>query len=155
MASAPGAFAADVDIYGVIDLGLHYAKSSSAPHAMTMDSGITKGSRFGFKGKENLGNGYAAFFMLESGITADGGAMAGQKNGTLFDRVSSLGGTAPWGRIEVGRLGALGSGVTGSIFLNGFTPFGNLYKEAQALQVKDAAKTDKVKSAMLGICHSF
>lgn len=35
----------------------------------------------------------------------------------------------------MGRLGALGSGVTGSIFLSGYTTFGNLYKEAQALQI--------------------
>lgn len=46
-----------------------------------------------------------------------------------------MGISAPWGKVEMGRLGALGSGVTGSIFLNGFTPFGNLYKESQALQI--------------------
>ena len=133
-AFASGAFAMDVDVYGVVDLGMHWTNSNTAKHAFVMDSGITKGSRVGMRGKENLGGGYSAIFNLETGFNADTGEFDNTNN-RLFNRGASLGISAPWGKVEMGRLGALGSGVTGSIFLNGFTPFGNLYKESQALQI--------------------
>lgn len=132
--AAGGTSAAEVDVYGVIDLGLHYVNSDSAPASGAMDSGISKGSRIGMRGKEPLGNGWSAIFTLESGFLADSGEFDNTKN-RLFNRGASVGLSAPWGKIEMGRLGALGSGVTGSIFLNGYTTFGNLYREAQALQV--------------------
>ena len=131
---ASGAFAMDVDVYGVVDLGMHWTNSNTSKHAFVMDSGITKGSRVGMRGKENLGGGYSAIFNLETGFNADTGEFDNTSN-RLFNRGASLGISAPWGKVEMGRLGALGSGVTGSIFLNSFTPFGNLYKESQALQI--------------------
>ena len=133
-AFASGAFAMDVNVYGVVDLGMHWTNSNTSKHAFVMDSGITKGSRVGMRGKENLGGGYSAIFNLETGFNADTGEFDNTSN-RLFNRGASLGISAPWGKVEMGRLGALGSGVTGSIFLNGFTPFGNLYKESQALQI--------------------
>ena len=54
-AFASGAFAMDVDVYGVVDLGMHWTNSNPSKHAFVMDSGITKGSRVGMRGKENLG----------------------------------------------------------------------------------------------------
>lgn len=126
--------AADVTVYGVVDSGLYYTKASGSDATLEMASGITKGSRVGLRGKELLGNGYSVIFNLESGFTVDDGALDNTNN-RLFNRGASLGVAAPWGKVEMGRLGALGSGVTGSIFLNSYTTFGNLYKEAQALQV--------------------
>lgn len=49
-----GAFAMDVNVYGVVDLGMHWTNSNTSKHAFVMDSGITKGSRVGMRGKENL-----------------------------------------------------------------------------------------------------
>lgn len=132
---AGSACAMDTQVYGVVDLGVHWTDSqASDTSSFTMDSGITKGSRVGLRGGENLGNGYGVIFNLETGFTADTGEFDNTK-GRLFNRGASLGVTTPWGKAEFGRLGALGSGVTGSIFLNAVTPFGNLYKEAQALQI--------------------
>ncbi len=132
---AGSACAMDTEIYGVVDLGLHWTDSqASDTSSFSMDSGITKGSRVGLRGSESLGNGYGVIFNLETGFYADTGEFDNSK-GRLFNRGASLGVTSPWGKAEFGRLGALGSGVTGSIFLNAVTPFGNLYKEAQALQI--------------------
>lgn len=44
--------AADVDVYGVIDSGLYYTKSSGGDATLEMASGISKGSRVGMRGKE-------------------------------------------------------------------------------------------------------
>ena len=63
-AFASGAVAMDVDVYGIVDLGMHWTKSNTSKHAFVMDSGITKGSRVGMRGKENLGGGYSAIFNL-------------------------------------------------------------------------------------------
>ena len=61
-AFASGAFAMDVDVYGVVDLGMHYTKSDTSKHSFAMDSGITKGSRVGMRGKEELGGGVLGDF---------------------------------------------------------------------------------------------
>lgn len=126
--------AANVDVYGIVDTGLHYSKADSGDTTVTMDSGITKGSRVGLIGSEDLGGGYKAVFNLETGFTVDDGALDNTKN-RLFNRNAYLGLVTPYGEVRFGRQGALGSGVNGSVFLNSFTVFGNLYKEAQALQI--------------------
>ena len=41
--------AATVDVYGVVDTGLHYVKADSGDTSVTMDSGISKGSRVGLR----------------------------------------------------------------------------------------------------------
>ena len=61
--------------------------------------------------------------------------MDGECAGDPFNRNAYLGVASPYGEVRFGRQGALGSGVNGSIFLNSYTVFGNLYKEAQALQI--------------------
>lgn len=65
--------AADVDVYGIVDVGMHYTDSKYGDSSTTMDSGISKGSRIGLRGSENLGNGYAVVFNLETGFTLDDG----------------------------------------------------------------------------------
>lgn len=41
--AAMTAGAATVDVYGVVDTGLHYVKADSGDTSVTMDSGISKG----------------------------------------------------------------------------------------------------------------
>ena len=53
--------------------------------SFTMDSGNASGSRFGFKGTEDLGNGLTVGFILENGFDADTG-----KDGTMFNRGRQL-----------------------------------------------------------------
>ena len=132
--AAMTAGAATVDVYGVVDTGLHYVKADSGDTSVTMDSGISKGSRVGLIGSEDLGGGYKIVFNLETGFSLDDGSFDNTKN-RLFNRNAYLGVDSPYGEVRFGRQGALGSGVNGSIFLNSYTVFGNLYKEAQALQI--------------------
>ena len=44
--------AADVDVYGIADVGMHYTDSKYGDSFTTMDSGISKGSRIGLRGSE-------------------------------------------------------------------------------------------------------
>ncbi|MEI3354549.1 MAG: porin [Duodenibacillus massiliensis] len=82
--SAPSpvpALAADVTLYGVVDLGLQYTHSdpdtaAGATDKLQMASGSEAGPRFGLKGVEQLGNGVEVGFVLENGFSADTGASA-------------------------------------------------------------------------------
>ncbi len=82
--------AATVDVYGVVDTGLHYVKADSGDTSVTMDSGISKGSRVGLIGSEDLGGGYKIVFNLETGFSLDDGSFDNTKN-RLFNRNAYLG----------------------------------------------------------------
>ncbi len=129
------ASAADVQLYGYVDLGLSYTHTSldaessaartadsSSEGALSLRSNVNKGSRWGLKGSEDLGNGWEAGFVLESGFTPDDGAMTFSNR--LFGRQSTVYLKGALGEIAFGRTGALSSGA-GTYALTGWgTPFG-------------------------------
>lgn len=102
MASCGAAAQSNITIYGVADVG--FVRETGGPNGSVrlMSSGVGSGSRLGFKGKEDLGNGSYAFFKLENGYHIDTGAAA--QGGLLFGRQAyvGLGGDA-WGAITLGR----------------------------------------------------
>ncbi len=65
-----------VTIYGKVDLGLTLDSGNAAGKSIRLDSGVTGGSRIGFKGVEDLGGGMKAAFQLETGYCADSAAGA-------------------------------------------------------------------------------
>lgn len=112
IAASSSALAADVNIFGKVDLGFTYtnADSESAKNeSFQLDSGKNSGSRWGLKGREDLGDGYAVAFHLESGFSADTGA-SGQ-GGRLFGREARLSFETPVATISAGRMGGLTSGA--------------------------------------------
>ena len=108
--------AADVQIYGVADVGLRaeYTKQGSAESetALIMQSGQNSGSRFGLRGSENIGNGLTAGFQLENGYYLDSGEMRYPTAGgdsRLFGRGARLWLQGPFGTINFGRIGGFSS----------------------------------------------
>lgn len=100
------ASAADsVTVYGVVDVGVAYTNGGST--TMKAISGAGSTSRIGFKGNEDLGGGWSAGFMLESGFQADTGAAGGttlQGESSLFNRESNVWLTSPtFGQVKLGR----------------------------------------------------
>src|ERR1700748_1090073 len=63
-----------VTVYGKVDLGLVLDSGAAAGKSVRISSGVTGGSRRGFKGVEDLGDGYKAAFQLETGFCADSAA---------------------------------------------------------------------------------
>ena len=129
---AGSAFAANVDVYGRIDTGLsyiHYDETglSDAVDILSLDSGLSSGSRWGLKGSEDLGNGYQVGFVLESGFSSDTGKMS--KDG-LFNREATLRVSGPFGSIYAGRMGRIGSDA-GSVgfYAGSVSPFGSGWGE--------------------------
>ena len=62
----------NVTVYGLIDLNVGYEKSGSQ-HYEGVGHGELNGSRLGFRGTEDLGNGNKALFVLESGFDPSAG----------------------------------------------------------------------------------
>ena len=119
-AFAGSAMAADVTLYGKIDLGLQYQhldNGTTTPDQFKESSGQNSGSRFGLKGTEDLGNGYKVGFVLENGFSGDTGAFS--TDGKLFDREAQLNIQSDFGTLAFGRMGSLSSGL-GSFNVNNY-----------------------------------
>ncbi|MDL2357250.1 MAG: porin [Pseudomonadota bacterium] len=91
----------NVSFYGVMDLGVSVDRGGLAGPSTRVTSGMATQSRWGFKGSEALGDGMAAFFVIEGGIHADTGSST--QNNTLFGRNTAVG--------LRGRLGAVSLGL--------------------------------------------
>ena len=117
-AFAGSALAADVQLYGIVDTGLRYthfdADSAAAGYDATdsfgMQSGNQSGSRFGFKGTEDLGNGLTVGFILENQFNSDDGSLADDDH--FFRRESSLFLQGGFGKVAMGRMGSINGGTS-------------------------------------------
>jgi predicted porin len=92
----------NVTVYGLVDAGLSHESGNRAGAVTKLGSGIAGGSRWGFKGSEELGGGTRALFLIEGGMQVDTGA-AGQ-GGLTFGRQSFVGiANDAAGTLTVGR----------------------------------------------------
>jgi predicted porin len=96
--ASTGAMAqSSVTLYGIVDVNLQ-SKTAGNITKQALESGGVSGSRFGFKGTEDLGGGLKANFVLENGFAADtGAATAG------FNRQAYVGLSGAFGEIQLGN----------------------------------------------------
>lgn len=102
-ASLPVFAQSSVTLYGVIDTNLEVLNHASATGGTLVreGSGGLSNSRFGFKGTEDLGGGYSAFFWLEAGINSNDGSNT--TSGVLFNRQAAVGiSNASYGALSAG-----------------------------------------------------
>jgi predicted porin len=100
-----------VTIYGKVDLGLVLDSGSASGKSVRLDSGVTGGSRLGFKGVEDLGGGMKAAFQLETGYCADsaaGGPNFCTGSNSFMGRQAHGDLTGSFGAISAGRQYSLG-----------------------------------------------
>ncbi|CAG9251791.1 Porin [Paraburkholderia unamae] len=95
-----------VTLYGMLDAGVAYVSDTqsgaASGHVFKFSSGTLNGPRWGIRGKEDLGGGLAAVFVLENGFNIGTGA-AGQGS-RLFGRQSYVGlEDNRWGSVTLGR----------------------------------------------------
>lgn len=111
--TAATASAMDFTLYGIVDTGLGYTNVDTlrnpTVNKFEMINGYNSGSRFGFKGTEDLGNGYAVSFVLENGFQSDSGKLG--QNDRMFGREAQLKFHSPYGTLSFGRAGTLISGA--------------------------------------------
>ena len=145
-AFAGSALAADVQLYGIVDEGLAYTHVDSdlatidATDSFSMNSGIQSGSRFGFKGTEDLGNGLTVGFVLENGFSADTGA----DNETFFDREASLFIQGGFGKLAFGKIGSINCGTSSWAQIGVLSAFGTSNWGGYSNQIGSTASTGGV-----------
>jgi predicted porin len=96
-----------VTLYGIVDDGFNWTSNSGGHTLYNMSSGVLQASRWGVRGREDLGGGLAALFVLENGFDLTNGSL-GQKNrgstqGLMFGRQAYVGLTSPYGTVTLGR----------------------------------------------------
>lgn len=135
-AFAGSALAADVTLYGKIDLGLQYknvnpdVEGVASEDSWGMNSGNSASSRFGLKGSEEISEGLTVGFQLENGLYADSGKLKGASDDRLFDRESRLYVKTSYGEIAMGRMGNLNSGIGTYGIMGAGSAFGTAWGNA-------------------------
>jgi predicted porin len=133
-----------VAIYGLVDITVQYTTHAgpAGSHSYSMGDGAFTGTRLGFRGTEDLGDGMKAFFSIEQGIDPSSGQLAqttvaanyGQSlapAGRAFGRESLVGLSAGnWGTLTLGRQYTLANVYSGR-----FQPNANPNQETLALLV--------------------
>lgn len=108
LAASGASFAqSSVTLYGIADIVLHKDKGASA----ALTSGGVSGSRFGFKGTEDLGGGLKANFLLEQGFSIDSGTTT---TGQAFSRQSYVGLSGGFGEVKVGKMWTAYDDISGA-----------------------------------------
>ena len=91
-----------VTIYGIVDAGIVREHGGAAGTVSNISSGVASASRIGFRGIEDLGQGWSANFVLETGARID----TGQSDvaGSIFNRQAYVGlRNNAFGALTVGR----------------------------------------------------
>ena len=90
----------NVTLYGLLDGAIESVDAGGSVGRHTnVQSGNQSGSRFGFRGAEDLGNGLKAIFNLEAGVAVDTGA----QDSALFQRRAVVGLEGDFGTLTLGR----------------------------------------------------
>lgn len=131
LASTTAFAQSSLSIYGVVDLAVMHASGTSsgvqgggasgttqsgvgvgadavttAPRGAvtSMENGLRNPSKLGLRGREDLGGGFQAAFVIETSIVADGGAGQAAPTTPLFgDRETTAVLYTPWGQLKMGR----------------------------------------------------
>ncbi len=98
-----------VVVYGVADMDytyLNHSLNSGSKSLSSFNSGGLSGSRLGFKGTEDLGNGLSVNFVVEGGLQLDTGDSA--QDGLAWGRQSTVGlKSNTYGEVLLGRKSTL------------------------------------------------
>ena len=151
-AMAGSAYAANVEVYGLIDTSLAYvyadpdAAGYDGEGKFTMENAREFGSRFGLRGSEDLGNGMKVGFVLESGIKSDSGEL--DQGGRLFGREAHINLTGDFGYLAFGLQPVFGSTLGQHGLFRAIDPLFANYTEAFGSGHASASMWTRVDNAI-------
>lgn len=151
-AMAGSAYAANVEVYGLIDTSLAYvyadpdASGVDGEGKFTMENAREFGSRFGLRGSEDLGNGMKVGFVLESGIKSDSGEL--DQGGRLFGREAHINLTGDFGYLAFGLQPVFGSTLGQHGLFRAIDPLFANYTEAFGSGHASASMWTRVDNAI-------
>ncbi len=129
-AFAGSALAADVTLYGRVNLGVNYLHTddgSNTESSFSLNSGDASASRFGLKGSEQISEGLTVGFQLEQRFNADDGRNS--ESDKAFRGESRLYVATDFGTLHMGRFGALDSAAGSLDLVGGISSMGTGYGE--------------------------
>ena len=151
-AMAGSAYAANVEVYGLLDTSLAYvyadpdASGHDGEGKFTMENAREFGSRFGLRGSEDLGNGMKVGFVLESGIKSDSGEL--DQGGRLFGREAHINLTGDFGYLAFGLQPVFGSTLGQHGLFRAIDPLFANYTEAFGSGHASASSWTRVDNAI-------
>ena len=89
-----------VTIYGRLNVSLEHADAARAPRDRAVNRESNNRSVIGFRGAEDLGDGYQAVFQIEGSLALDTGAGT-----SLANRDTRVGLRTPYGLVFAGHWG--------------------------------------------------
>ncbi|AIO37353.1 gram-negative porin family protein [Burkholderia cenocepacia] len=96
-----------VTLYGIVDDGFNWTSNSGGHNLYNLSSGVMQASRWGLRGREELGGGLAALFVLENGFDLNNGSLAqknrGSTQGLMVGRQAYVGLSSALGTVLLGR----------------------------------------------------
>ncbi|KWC91766.1 porin [Burkholderia cepacia] len=108
-----------VTLYGIVDEGITYSSNQHGKANVQLQSGKLGGSRWGFRGSEDLGNGIKAIFNLENGFNATNGTFTAA--GREFGRAAYVGlSKQGLGALTLGRQTDVFADLVAQYFGSGF-----------------------------------
>jgi predicted porin len=168
LASTAAIAQSSVTLYGIIDQGVNYISNAQSIDASghrlgrtqyTTSSTVMAGNQLGFRGVEDLGQGYKALFTLETGFDIGTGKL--QEGGTFFGRQAFVGLSAPFGTLTLGRqydsvvdflrplsAAAAGGGGTFTAHGNDIDNFADTYRTNNAIKFMSTSYHGLVVSGM-------
>ena len=102
LVSAPAFAQSNVTIYGVADAAVGFGSHGDNDFSGIVN-GVLSGSRIGFRGAEDLGNGLKAVFTLEQGFDIGNGAASPSVGDSTFSRQALVGLSGSFGTVSLGR----------------------------------------------------
>ncbi len=123
-----------VTLYGIVDAYVGSAKTGIGAARVSnsvVNNGGIQGSRFGFKGSEDLGGGLKANFQLEDRFSSDTGSTG---SNVLFHGRAAVGLSGGFGEVKVGReytvYDDVRGGFAGGVVFDAsaFSPVGDVFK---------------------------
>ncbi len=154
LAMAPAAYAADVTLYGLVDVGLSYAHSDAdvagqnSKSVFSMENAQEFGSRWGIRGSEKLDNGLTLGFTLESGFESDTGKLDTKQGGRLFGREASVNVGGSFGTFWFGRLPIFGSTLSANGLFRAIDPLFANYTTGFSSSFATASMWTRVDNAI-------
>ena len=97
LVSAPAFAQSNVTVYGVVDAYVGFGSHGDNDFSGVNSAGLS-GSRIGFRGTEDLGNGLKAVFTVEQGFAVDSGTGLGDASRQAFVGLNGGFGTVSLGR---------------------------------------------------------
>ncbi len=90
-----------VALFGTIGGGVRWTDGAKGGQQVGFDSNSVSGNTFGMRGEEDLGGGWKATFLLQSGFISGTGSLA--SSSSLFSKRAYVGLEGGFGRLTLGR----------------------------------------------------